>query len=306
MRIMIVAPRSITGHFNNQTPFRFDYTFWNFFMPLSNIGNVVHFFDTQVFGEKDFEFQFESFKPELLFCVMTGNKLVTPNEPWEQIKKVTESGVCKTFNWYCDDSWRFDDFSSKTCEYFHFCSTTERRFMEKYKQIGYSNIRYANWHSNPDAYSTVSCKKRLLAGFIGALNGDRINFLNQLAANDINVGMISNAPFEEMIHLYSSCLVGLNFTKSASDNKRQMKARIFEIPATRTMLLTEYVDGIEEFFDIETEIMTFNEGAELVEKVKWAAQNPEKAFNIAAAGHRRFMMEHTSQLRLTNLLGTLV
>lgn len=305
MKIMFVAPRSISRHAQNRAPFRFDYAFWNFFLPLSNLGHVVSFFDTSVFGNEQFKKDFESFKPDLLFCVMTGDRTVCPDEPWESIRDVTERGTCKTFNWFCDDTWRFQDFSSNVCHNFHFCSTTEREFIPKFQSIDFENIRYANWHSNPDAYSTVFCRKSNLLGFIGNLNHDRERFISHLRSNSFDVGSIKNASFEDMIHLYSSSLAGLNFTKSASDGKRQMKARIFEIPATRTLLLTERVDGIEEFFNVGNEIMTFENEQDLLEKVQWINGNVEKAFEIALAGHQRYLRDHTSQVRLSNLLSSL-
>lgn len=305
MKIMFVAPRSITRYASNQVPFRFDYVFWNFFLPLQSIGHSVFFFDTSFFGNDQFKKDFESFKPDMLFCVMTGDRSVCPDEPWESIRAVTEKGDCKTFNWFCDDTWRFESFSSKVCENFHFCSTTERNFLERFESIGFKNIRYANWHSNPDVYSSVFSKKSYLLGFIGGLNRDREKYISHLASNNFGVANIKNAPFEEMIHLYSSSLIGLNFTKSASDGKRQMKARIFEIPATKTLLLTESVEGIEEFFDVQKEIMTFEDEHDLIDKVKWISSKPERAFEIAAAGHKRFLSEHTSQKRIEKLLSSL-
>ncbi len=306
MKIMLVAPRSISRHSLNQVPFRFDYAFWNFYIPLMSIGHMVSFFDTSVFGNKEFKSEFERFSPDLIFCIMTGDKSICPDEPWESIKTITESGRCKTFNWFCDDTWRFESFSSEICKNFHFCSTTERSLIEKYFGIGYRNIRYANWHSNPDLYSTVYCQKRSLLGFIGNMNYDREKYISHLASNTFPVHSIRNASFEDMLHLYSSSLVGLNFTKSASDGRRQMKARIFEIPATRTMLLTEEVEGIEEFFEVEKEIMTFKDENDLLDKVVWINKNPDKAFEIGLAGNRRFLMEHTSQIRLEKLLRSLV
>lgn len=305
MKIMFVAPRSISRHSTNQVPFRFDYTFWNFFLPLLSIGHSVSFFDTSVFGNDQFKKDFENFKPDMLFCVMTGDRTVCPDEPWESIREVTEKGTCKTFNWFCDDTWRFESFSSKVCKNFHFCSTTERSFLDRFNSIGFKNIRYANWHSNPDVYSTVFCQKTNLLGFIGNLNKDREKYISHLSLNNFGVANVKNASFEDMVHLYSSSLVGLNFTKSASDGRRQMKARIFEIPATRTLLLTENVDGIEEFFDNKKEIMTFENEQDLLEKVTWVRNKPEKAYEIALAGHKRYLSEHTSQKRIERLLSSL-
>ena len=305
MKIMLVAPRSITKHYLNHQAFRYDYAFWNFYLALLSLGHNTFFFDTSTFDSNEFDKKFELFKPDLIFCIMTNDRSVCPDEPWQSIEKITNKGTCKTFNWFCDDSWRFENFSSKFCNYFHFSSTTEIDMLKKYNEIGYSNIRYANWHSNNDVYSNVLCQKNNLLGFIGNLNEDRKKHLSYLINNQFNVANVPNASFEDMIHLYSSSVIGLNFTKSQADGKRQMKARIFEIPATRTLLLTENAPGIEDLFKIDEEIMTFENEKELLEKVKWVNNNLEKAMKIISCGYERYLKDHTSQIRLQTLIGSL-
>jgi len=305
MKILFVAPRSTTSHVINQSQFRFDYAFWNFFLPLISLGHEVSFFDTQVFKVEDFASAFEKFKPDLLFCVLTGNKFVSPGEPWEQIQRITQSGTCKTFNWYCDDTWRFSDFSSRTCNMFHFCSTTERDHVQKYREIGYENIRHTNWHSNPDLYGSVHCQKDKLLSFIGNLNNDRVRMINLLTSNGIPVSRVEMASFEDMVYTYSSSLAGINFTKNSADNKTQMKARIFEIPATRSLLITEYCDDLESYFDFDREILVFRNDEEMIEKVRWAYNNQQAAFDLGLEGHKRYLKDHTSQSRLRALLESL-
>lgn len=303
MKIMIVAPKSITAHILNQESFRFDYTFWNFFMPLCSLGHNVSFFDTQMFGTTQFLYEFKKNKPDLIFCVMTGDPRTTQDEPWEAIENITRSGICTTFNWYCDDTWRYENFSSKTCNYFHFYSTTELDIVQRYLNDGFKNIKYANWHSNPDVYSSVICQKNKLISFVGRLNKDRERYLTHLRNNSLNVyASIDNSSFEDMIHTYSSSVAGLNFTVNASNGKRQMKARIFEIPATRTILLTERVENIENIFEVGKEILVFDDEKDLIEKVKWIDNNHNEALKIASAGYDRFLRDHTSQVRLKNLL----
>ena len=85
MKIIIVAPKII------RTPtFRLDYAFWNFYLPLLSLGHETYFFDSSIFGDEHLKVWIENVKPDLLFCVMTGNNLVCPNEPWETITEETE------------------------------------------------------------------------------------------------------------------------------------------------------------------------------------------------------------------------
>jgi spore maturation protein CgeB len=81
-----------------------------------------------------------------------------------------------------------------------------------------------------------------------------------------------------------------------------MKARIFEIPACATALLTEHVEGIEELFEIDKEIMVFDTPEEMIEKARFLQSNPNIAIKLGQAGQKRYLKEHTSKIRLRKIL----
>ena len=107
-----------------------------------------------------------------------------------------------------------------------------------------------------------------------------------------------------MMLAYSRSKIGLNFSKNMNGQeiKTQMKARMFEVPGAKTLLLTEYTDGIEEFFEIDKEIVCFSQPEELLEKIQHFLQNPGLMNAIAHNGHQRFLKEHESHVRLKNVL----
>jgi len=102
---------------------------WYLYLPLKEMGYQVYFYDTVDPKEKNLEKVIESFKPDLIFCCMTGDKAIAPHEPWDQIQKETDSGRITTFNWFCDDTWRFENFSKTAC-----------RHLEKYRNIIYGRF----------------------------------------------------------------------------------------------------------------------------------------------------------------------
>ena len=121
-----------------------------------------------VTDKKDFDKIINLFQPDLIFSIVCGDKNVTPYEPLEQIKEITKKGNIKTFNWFCDDTWRFDNFSKYICSYFNICSTPELSYINKYKNIGYNNILIGQWHVN-ESYITNSDTKQFELGFCGGL-----------------------------------------------------------------------------------------------------------------------------------------
>ena len=101
--------------------------------------------------------------------------------------------------------------------------------------------------------------------------------------------------------------VGINFSKNFNGNseenpKTQMKARPFEIAAANSLVFTEYHKGIEEFFDIDKEIICFQGEGEMVEKCKVLLKNDKLLQKISLNGHERFKRDHTSHVRVQNIL----
>ena len=77
---------------------------------------------------------------------------------------------------------------------------------------------------------------------------------------------------------------------------------MFEVPAAKGLLLTEYHDGIEEYYEIDKEIVTFKTYNEFVEKAKILNKNPKLVKSIALNGFERFKTHHESKIRLKKLL----
>ena len=298
MKIIIVAPKSTS----KGSPFRYDYAVWNFYLPLMSLGHQVVFFDSSKYGDKELQFMISKEKPDLLFCIMTGDINYCPKEPWDTIKSETIKGNIKTFNWFCDDSWRFENFSKHVCGFFHCASTPEIYGPELYKKNGYNNIIQATWHANSELYSGLNITKKQQVAFVGAEHGERSIFLNLLRSSHIKVNKPNFAGFEDLIEAYSNSLIGINFSKNSVNQGTQMKARPFEITACGSMLITEYTEGIEEFFKIDKEIICFKTSSEMLEKVKYLINKPSLAANIAKSGHNRFLKDHQSKIRLQKLI----
>jgi spore maturation protein CgeB len=305
MKIIVIAPKSISKHKISSSPFRFDYAFWNFYLPLCSLGHDVAFFDTSIYGDRELQQLIEKKKPDLLFCIMTGDRNYCPNEPWKTIKQETDSGRTKTFNWFCDDAWRFDNFSSKFCWYFNCLVTTDDLLdVDKYKKIGYDNAIYATWHANSDVYSNLKSIKGSDLSFVGNLSGDRKQIFDLLINKGVNVNHFSNVSFEDMVWNYSRSLMGLNLSKNSNDKagKLILKARPFEITAAGSMLLTQDAVGLSDCYKFDEEIVTFNTVSELIDKCNFLIKKPKIIETIAKKGHERFLKDHDSKVRLAKLL----
>ena len=279
-----------------------DTGYWYTYLPLKQLGHEVYWYDTVDPDEKDYNKIVETFKPDLIFCCMTGNPDITPYEPWQSIKKETDSGRIKTFNWFCDDTWRYDNFSKNACHYFNVCSTPEQPRVADYKKDGYNNIIVANWHANSKFYEAKAYEdKKTDISFIGYLTASRKSFFNRV---DLPITFLSGITQEELFDAHTTTKIGINLSHNDNDTqgKTQMKQRIFEVPAGGAMLLTQYHEGIEDYYEIDKEIVTFKSSDEFCKKAKFLIDNPKISRAISEKGYKRFVKEHDSAIRLEQTL----
>ena len=238
---------------------------------------------------------------------MTGDLNIAPFEPWEQVKNETTTGRTKTFNWFCDDTWRFDSFSSRVCNIFHVCSTVEKDYIEKFKDVGYDNIIHAMWHTNLDFYPKVVTKD-IDISFCGIPNIERQSFTNALNNQGLSVKYEYGISHEDMCELFSRSRISLNFSKNMTltPPKRQIKARLFEVPAGNTLLCTEETPSLDEYYKIDDEVVTFSSPLELYEKCSYLLKNENVLKRITQNGFNRFKQEHESKQRLPKILNRIM
>ena len=78
--------------------------------------------------------------------------------------------------------------------------------------------------------------------------------------------------------------------------------RLYEATGMGSLLLTDKKDNLNELFEIDKEIVTYNSKEEASEKVKYLIENPHKASEIALAGQKRTLKNHTYEIRMKELL----
>ena len=68
------------------------------------------------------------------------------------------------------------------------------------------------------------------------------------------------------------------------------------------MFLSEYHKGLEYFFDINKEIVCFNNADEMLKKTQALLNNDHIREKIAKKGNQRFINEHSSHKRMEYIL----
>lgn len=146
--------------------------------------------------------------------------------------------------------------------------------------------------------------------FIGHYEPDgRDDAIKLLIENDINVKLYGTGWKSSKFYRYflkklgsikpiygDKYNVALNLAKIAlaffsKINNDVYTRRCFEIPATKTMMISEYTDEMNRLFREGIEAEYFRNHKELLKKVKYYLSNPEKIKIIAEAGYKRLLSE---------------
>ena len=79
--------------------------------------------------------------------------------------------------------------------------------------------------------------------------------------------------------------------------RKQIKARVFERVGSGGFLLTEYAENLEDYFDLEKEICTFQSDQELKDKLKFYKYRSKERNEILEKGYNRAINDHTYEKR---------
>jgi len=141
------------------------------------------------------------------------------------------------------------------------------------------------------------------------LNGRR----NHVAAEPVNPapitfpdhvlgGVLSD---REMVEMYSRSKINLGFSSCGETHKTgerilQVRLRDFEVPMSGGFYMVEYMEELEEFFEIGKEIVCYTDAQDLAEKIKYYLRHDDEREAIRLAGLRRCLRDHTWEKRFAD------
>ena len=233
------------------------------------------------------------------FCLFT-NEIKTAT-----IEVISALGT-PTVNWFCDDHWRFENFSRLYAPSFDWVTTTSEDALPKYARIGYQNVILTQWACNRYAYRRVSDEKNFDITFIGQPHGSRRELIASLHEAGIDVpcfgygwpaGRVSH---EQMVEIFSTSRLNLNPSNSSTTTgEPQIKGRVFEVPGCGGFLLTDPAACLDHYLEPGRECVVYESGDDLVDKIRYYLTHEDERKAIELAGEARVLRDHTYDSRFT-------
>ena len=297
-----------------------NYDYVHFVPAFEQMGHEVGFFDS---GDRSLYGDFADlnvallkrvaeWRPDLIFCVLMHY------EVWsETLDLIRTKSPALVVNWGTDDSWKFVQASRFFAEHVDLHVTTDRAAAEAAPSQGLHNVFLSQWAASAavaeEPRPSSSCRHDV--SFVGSMYGYRAEWIAALRASGIAVSCFGHGTengvvkAEEIPEIYCASRISLNFSGAGQNpgsargiERRQLKARTFEVPGAGGFLLTEIAPGLERYFSIGREVATFESPTELVEKVRYYLDHPDERDALARAGHARTIAEHTYEQRISEIL----
>lgn len=340
LKILFVAAEYDYG--DKTRGYSFEYE--NFYKTLINMSKDVLYFD---FMENYHKFGKDKMnqilldtvlkeKPDLMFCVLSNDELDK-----DIIKYISYKTDTVTFNWFCDDDWRFEGYSQFWAPCFNYVSTTSEEAFEKYNKAGHDNVILTQWACNHFYYQKLGLIKKYDVTFIGLPHGNRREWINNIISSGINlkywgyrwrdiptniffkgfwflpkrikflkklyektISNIKNSTRisqEDMIKVFNQSKINLNLNLSSDKKTIELKGRNFEIPGCGSFLLTGYAPHLEDYYEIGKEVVCFDNLEDLKVKINYYLKNEEEREKIASAGYLRTIKDHTYEKRFNKI-----
>lgn len=261
-------------------------------------------------------------KPDLVFFI--------PYQDQFSFKTLEElKSDYSTMAWFGDDTWRFDNFSSKYAKYFSSIVTTDKYSVEKYKFLGAESVILSQWASVDTNYLVTKIPDyEFDVTFVGGAHPVRKWFVSELKRSGLNVVCFGNGwpngpvSLERMQTIFNSSKINLNLSNSrtldirflkhswknvilvmkSEKNLGQIKARNFEIPYYGGFQLTDYVPGIEDYFKLGEEIVCYTNVDDAAFLINYYLKNDVIRERVRKNGINSIAHKHGYQHRLADIL----
>jgi len=209
----------------------------------------------------------------------------------------------------------------KVLDYIDLIATPSKKCVQMYQKLGARKAVHIPFACNPQMHYVLLREKKLKTVlFVGALYPRRTKIFRELIRRRLPIMIYTGSKLQSKLLnkwvrkpvwgrkfalLHSISRIGLNI-HIESDLTWKANMRTFEIPASGTLLLTDNIEVVKEYFTPGKDIDTWNTSDELIEKIDYyLSLSLEDIFPMIENGQRKAIKEHTYKNRVLKLIKSL-
>jgi hypothetical protein len=155
-------------------------------------------------------------------------------------------------------------------------------YLKYFKDISDTQIWFPNAYDDTLIYPKDLPKIHNI-GFCGNIN-NRGWWINEL--NEFNIKQDIFVIGDDMVNAINSYKI--QFNRNISND---INYRTFETTGCKTLLITNYTEGLEKLFDIEKDIIIYDTILDLKEKVSYYLRNEDELKKISDCDYKIFILE---------------
>ena len=238
----------------------------------------------------------DKFDPSVVVFSLLGKSPLNPTD--ESLSYIKSKG-CKTVFMWPDlfDGWglpQVEDLNSKELADLHVCWGSERN-VEDIENLIWLWAPQDETMYHPDEEKTIN------TSFLGSPRyEERQRYLTSLLTGGVEIFIgggqreegLSASQYAENIR---KSKISLNFP-SGPDGYDQCKGRVWEILATKTLLLERANEATKNYLKPNVHYVEFTSEEDLKEKINYYLENDKEREQIALKGHEEYKKKYTSDI----------
>lgn len=184
-------------------------------------------------------------QPDVVFFVLMKDEILP-----ETVKTLSEKYI--TINWFCDDQWRFDNYTQYIAPLFSLPITVDKYSLSKYRKIGCDTVFLSQWAAF-DYCENLNLIKyndgggggyKYNVSFVGSKNATRSWIIYELKKRGVIVECFGSGwkngriGYEEMKDVFLYSKINLNLSNSMPSDYRfiiYLLKNIFRLPIRETL-----------------------------------------------------------------------
>lgn len=218
----------------------------------------------------------------IIFCLL-GDSHLNPNmDTYLELKR---RGIRTVFMWPDTSNWAINQIMALS-GIADLSVSWDNPYSSRHNEIPYPENHVMMWVPQ-DTEMFRPTEQDICASFVGSIYQDRANFLRTLGSNVlISGGQRSGklTPYD-YARLIRRSKISINFAISPCQTYYQTKGRVYEVLASRSLLLESKNPSTAKLFTPGVDYVEFSTPQELNDAIEYYSNHEEERVRIASSGH---------------------